>query len=49
MPNDKDRENNTPPTDDEEQFGWDFHTGPLIVAVVLTIIFYVVVFLLASI
>jgi hypothetical protein len=49
MPNERDREENGLPSDDKEEFGWDFHKGPLIVAVILTIIFYLVVFVLATI
>ena len=49
MPNENDREKNRPSSDDNEEFGWNFHKGPLIVAAILAIIFYVVVFVLASI
>ena len=36
------------PPQDPEEFGWDFHKGPLLFAAILTIIFYLLVFWLAS-
>lgn len=34
----------TPP----EEYGWDFHKVPLLIAAILTVIFYVIVYWLAS-
>jgi len=34
-----------PDEDDEGLYGWKFHKAPLLVAIVLTVIFYIFVFL----
>lgn len=34
-----------PDQDEEGLYGWKFHKGPLLVAIVLTVIFYIFVFL----
>ena len=34
-----------PDEDEEGLYGWKFHRGPLLVAIVLTVIFYIFVFL----
>jgi hypothetical protein len=36
------------PAQDPEEFGWNFHKGPLLFAAILTVIFYLAVFWLAS-
>jgi hypothetical protein len=45
-----DAEKRDPKTTDEEkgEFGWEFHKIPLLIALVLTVLFYVIVYWLAS-
>lgn len=28
----------------EDEFGWEFHRGPIIAAIVITILFYILIF-----
>jgi hypothetical protein len=45
---DEEKRSSEPEEDGSEEYGWEFHKIPLLIAVVLTVIFYVIVYWLSS-